>query len=221
LGKDVYRIDLSQVVSKYIGETEKNLETIFKKAESKDWVLFFDEADALFGKRTSVQSSHDKICQPGSKLPAAAGGRTTPACLSSRPTLRITWTRLFLRRFHSVVHFPMPNAGDRLVLWKKTLPESLSHHTSITCGNLPTSNELSGASILNAVPVLPPCRVMPAAMACSCTAICWMVSKRNSSKRRSHFRASLGDAGREIRGQRSTQQGLQAKLARSLLRSGT
>jgi SpoVK/Ycf46/Vps4 family AAA+-type ATPase len=50
--KDVYRIDLSQVVSKYIGETEKNLEKVFKKAENKNWILFFDEADALFGKRS-------------------------------------------------------------------------------------------------------------------------------------------------------------------------
>jgi len=58
--KDVYRIDLSQIVSKFIGETEKNLENVFKKAETKDWILFFDEADALFGKRTNVQSAHDK-----------------------------------------------------------------------------------------------------------------------------------------------------------------
>ncbi len=60
-GKDVYRIDLSQIVSKYIGETEKNLGKIFDRAEHKDWILFFDEADALFGKRTNVQSSHDKF----------------------------------------------------------------------------------------------------------------------------------------------------------------
>ena len=58
--KEVYRIDLSQVVSKYIGETEKNLEKVFSKAENKDWILFFDEADALFGKRSNVQNAHDK-----------------------------------------------------------------------------------------------------------------------------------------------------------------
>ena len=60
-GKDLYRIDLSQVVSKYIGETEKNLEKVFAAAESKDWILFFDEADALFGKRTDVRDSHDRF----------------------------------------------------------------------------------------------------------------------------------------------------------------
>src|SRR5207244_6535545 len=53
--KDVYRVDLSQIVSKYIGETEKNLGRIFDRAQNKDWLLFFDEADALFGKRTNVQ----------------------------------------------------------------------------------------------------------------------------------------------------------------------
>ncbi len=58
--KDVYRIDLSQIVSKYIGETEKNLEKVFSKAENKDWILFFDEADALFGKRTNVKDAHDR-----------------------------------------------------------------------------------------------------------------------------------------------------------------
>ncbi len=58
--KDIYRIDLSQIVSKYIGETEKNLEKVFAKAEHKDWILFFDEADALFGKRTNVQNAHDR-----------------------------------------------------------------------------------------------------------------------------------------------------------------
>ncbi len=57
---DLYRIDLSQLVSKYIGETEKNLEQVFRKAENKDWILFFDEADALFGKRSKVKDSHDR-----------------------------------------------------------------------------------------------------------------------------------------------------------------
>ena len=59
--KPVYRVDLSLVVSKYIGETEKNLEKVFTKAENKDWILFFDEADALFGKRTEVSDAHDRF----------------------------------------------------------------------------------------------------------------------------------------------------------------
>src|SRR5574337_871503 len=59
-GKDVFRIDLSMVVSKYIGETEKNLAQLFDRAEGKDWILFFDEADSLFGKRTGISDSKDK-----------------------------------------------------------------------------------------------------------------------------------------------------------------
>jgi SpoVK/Ycf46/Vps4 family AAA+-type ATPase len=61
--QDVYRIDLPAIVSKYIGETEKNLEKIFSQAAGKDWILFFDEADALFGKRTEVKDSHDRYQQ--------------------------------------------------------------------------------------------------------------------------------------------------------------
>jgi len=60
IGRKTLRIDLSRVVSKYIGETEKNLSRLFDKAQSKEWILFFDEADALFGKRTNVKDSHDK-----------------------------------------------------------------------------------------------------------------------------------------------------------------
>lgn len=58
--QELYRIDLNKVISKYIGETEKNLSAIFKRAESKNWILFFDEADALFGKRSEVKDSHDR-----------------------------------------------------------------------------------------------------------------------------------------------------------------
>ena len=60
LQRDLYRVDLSVIVSKYIGETEKNLERVFTDAENKNWVLFFDEADALFGKRTNVKDAHDR-----------------------------------------------------------------------------------------------------------------------------------------------------------------
>lgn len=60
LGKDAFQVDLSAVVSKYIGETEKNLKTLFAKADTRNWILFFDEADALFGKRTEVKDAHDR-----------------------------------------------------------------------------------------------------------------------------------------------------------------
>lgn len=59
-GKELYKVDLSKIVSKYIGETEKNLSAIFQRAKDKEWILFFDEADALFGKRTNVRDTHDR-----------------------------------------------------------------------------------------------------------------------------------------------------------------
>ncbi len=148
--KDVYRIDLSQIVSKFIGETEKNLENIFKKAETKDWILFFDEADALFGKRTNVQSAHDKYAnQEVSYLLQRV--EDYPGLMILASNFKSNLDEAFLRRFHSVVHFPMPNAQERFDLWKKTLPASLIIDKSVDLMDLADQYELSGASILNAI----------------------------------------------------------------------
>ena len=147
--KDVYRIDLSQIVSKYIGETEKNLENVFRRAESREWILFFDEADALFGKRTNVQSAHDKYAnQEVSYLLQRV--EDFPGLLILASNFKNNLDDAFIRRFHSVVHFPMPNAAERLILWKKSLPASLKHQ-NIDLKGLSEQYELSGASILNAV----------------------------------------------------------------------
>ena len=103
--KKIYRIDLSQVVSKYIGETEKNLTAIFKKAENKSWILFLDEADALFGKRTTVKDAHDKYANQEVNYLLQK--------IEEYPGLSILATNLkgnidpaFLRRFHTVLQFP-------------------------------------------------------------------------------------------------------------------
>ncbi len=148
--KEVYRIDLSQVVSKYIGETEKNLETVFKRAESKDWVLFFDEADALFGKRTNVQSSHDKYAnQEISYLLQRV--EDYPGLMILASNFRHNLDDAFVRRFHAVIHFPIPNSNERLVLWQKSLPDSLTLDNTVDLQQLAAKYELTGASILNAV----------------------------------------------------------------------
>lgn len=148
--KEVYRIDLSQVVSKYIGETEKNLESVFRRAESKNWILFFDEADALFGKRTSVQSSHDKYAnQEVSYLLQRV--EDYPGLLILASNFKTNLDEAFLRRFHAVIHFPMPNAAERLQLWQKALPASLPPDDSVQLQELAKQYEMSGASILNAV----------------------------------------------------------------------
>ncbi|QNF34706.1 ATP-binding protein [Adhaeribacter swui] len=148
--KDVYRVDLSQIVSKYIGETEKNLSKIFDRAEHKDWILFFDEADALFGKRTNVQSSHDKYAnQEVSFLLQRVEDFGGLLILASN--YKANMDEAFLRRFHSIVHFPMPNAQERLRLWQQSLPHSITTHNQLNLSQLADAHELSGASILNIV----------------------------------------------------------------------
>jgi hypothetical protein len=149
-GKDLYRIDLSQIVSKFIGETEKNLESVFKRAETKNWILFFDEADALFGKRTNVQSAHDKYAnQEVSYLLQRV--EDYPGLLILASNFKNNLDDAFIRRFHSLVHFPVPNAGDRHLLWKKTMPSSLKHDGSVNLQELAKQYEMTGAAILNAV----------------------------------------------------------------------
>lgn len=150
LNKDVYRIDLSLVVSKYIGETEKNLEKVFSKAENRDWILFFDEADALFGKRTNVQSAHDRYAnQEVSYLLQRIEDHKGLLILASN--FKSNMDDAFLRRFHNVIHFAMPNAPERLMLWQKTLPASLSIEPAISLDEIAEKYELTGASILSVI----------------------------------------------------------------------
>ena len=127
-GKDVFRIDLSRVVSKYIGETEKNLSRLFDKAENKDWILFFDEADALFGKRTDIRDAHDKyanqevayLLQRIERLQRSGDPRDQPAA---------NIDEAFLRRLQSIVQFPMPRPEERYEIWRKTFPSQIAWPT--------------------------------------------------------------------------------------------
>jgi len=112
LGKDLYRIDVSRVVSKYIGETEKNVSRVFDAAEKGDALLFFDEADALFGKRTEVKDSHDRYANIEVKyLLERIEGFGSPAILSTNSRRRLD--NAFLRRFHVVIRVPPPKKGRR------------------------------------------------------------------------------------------------------------
>lgn len=148
--KEVYRIDLSQIVSKYIGETEKNLENVFKRAERRNWILFFDEADALFGKRTSVQSAHDKYAnQEVSYLLQRVEDYNGLLILASN--FKNNLDDAFVRRFHAIVHFPPPNAQERLMLWEKSLPAGLPLNGDVDLIALADKYDLTGAGILNAM----------------------------------------------------------------------
>lgn len=148
-GRDVYKIDLSMVVSKFIGETEKNLSNLFDRAENKDWILFFDEADALFGKRTSVRDAHDKYAnQEVSYLLQRVESYNGLVILATNFKSNID--DAFIRRFQSIIHFPMPKPGERAILWKKAFPEKMKLN-GLNIDNLAQKYELSGAAILNIV----------------------------------------------------------------------
>ncbi len=124
LDLDLYRVDLSAIVSKYIGETEKNLRQMFDAAETAGAVLLFDEADALFGKRTEVRDSHDRYANIGvSYLLQRLETYTGLAILTTN--MKDAVDAAFLRRFRFVVHFAMPNAAQRQALWRRAFPEGL------------------------------------------------------------------------------------------------
>ncbi|MEO8962991.1 MAG: ATP-binding protein [Ginsengibacter sp.] len=149
-GKEVYRIDLSQIVSKYIGETEKNLEKIFQKAENKDWILFFDEADALFGKRTNVQNAHDRYAnQEVSYLLQRV--EDYPGLMILASNFKNNIDDAFMRRLNSIIQFPPPSVAERLILWEKTMPTSLKAEPAFQLRTLSEKFELNGAGILNVV----------------------------------------------------------------------
>ncbi|WP_183576381.1 ATP-binding protein [Mucilaginibacter sp. X5P1] len=146
--KEVYRIDLSQIVSKFIGETEKNLEKVFSKAENKGWILFFDEADALFGKRTQTQSSNDRYAnQEVSYLLQRI--EDFPGLLILASNFKSNMDEAFLRRFHTVVHFPAPNPAERLLLWQKSWPASYKMEPALSLKIIADKYELNGAAIIN------------------------------------------------------------------------
>jgi hypothetical protein len=149
-GCDVYKIDLSMIVSKYIGETEKNLAKIFDMAEHKQWILFFDEADALFGKRTKVDDSHDRYAnQEISFLLQRIEEFNGVTILASN--LKTNIDEAFIRRFHSVVYFPIPKMVERLRIWQKAFSAKAILEEKIDLSRIAEKYDLSGGIIMNVV----------------------------------------------------------------------
>jgi SpoVK/Ycf46/Vps4 family AAA+-type ATPase len=147
-GREVYRIDLSLVVSKYIGETEKNLSRIFDRAEHRDWILFFDEADALFGKRSETKDAHDRYAnQEVSYLLQRVETFNGMVILASN--LRDNVDPAFLRRFEAVVYFPLPRAEERLRLWQEGFSPKAQVQADLRA--IAKEHELSGGAILNVI----------------------------------------------------------------------
>ncbi len=149
-GRPVYKIDLSAVVSKYIGETEKNLSRIFDEAESKDWILFFDEADALFGKRTKVDHAHDRYAnQEISYLLQRLEHFDGVAILATN--MKANLDRAFARRFESIIHFPVPNASERQKLWQKGFSQKCKLDKDVDLKSLAERYELTGGTTMNVI----------------------------------------------------------------------
>jgi SpoVK/Ycf46/Vps4 family AAA+-type ATPase len=120
---DLYRIDLSQVVSKYIGETEKNLRRIFDAAEEGGAILLFDEADALFGKRSEVKDSHDRYANiEVSYLLQRMETYRGLAILTTN--MKNALDTAFMRRIRFIVQFPFPDAAQRMEIWQRIFPAS-------------------------------------------------------------------------------------------------
>ena len=145
---DVYRIDLSMVVSKYIGETEKNLANVFDQAQDKNWILFFDEADALFGKRNQGSSSNDRHAnQEISYLLQRI--EDFPGFVILASNLRGNIDEAFARRFQSAIYFPMPDADQRLLLWQRVFRDPARVGPDVRFEVLAETYELAGGAIAN------------------------------------------------------------------------
>jgi SpoVK/Ycf46/Vps4 family AAA+-type ATPase len=148
LGVDLYKIDLSQIVSKYIGETEKNLDRIFAAAETANAILFFDEADALFGKRSETKDAHDRYAniEVGyllQKMDEYEG----VAILATN--LRQNMDEAFIRRLHVVIEFPFPDEAQRRQIWATIFPREAPLAPGVDFDWLAREVRLSGGKIRN------------------------------------------------------------------------
>ena len=145
---DTYCIDLSMIVSKYIGETEKNLARVFDQAENKNWILFFDEADALFGKRTSTNSSNDRHAnQEVAYLLQRI--EDFPGVVILASNLKGNLDDAFARRFQSMIYFPIPDREQRYELWTKAFQGKFNLEEKIDWNQIAEEFEITGGSITN------------------------------------------------------------------------
>ena len=150
LALDLYKIDLSRVVSKYIGETEKNLARIFDEAEHSDAILFFDEADALFGKRTEISDAHDRYANiETSYLLQQMEAYDGVVILASN--LRENMDSAFLRRIRFIVEFPFPDAASRLRIWQSHFPREAPVSDAVDYELLAERIQVAGGNIKNIV----------------------------------------------------------------------
>lgn len=148
LGLDLYKIDLSMVVSKYIGETEKNLNRVFAEAQDSSAILFFDEADALFGKRSQVKDAHDRYANIETAY--------LLQCMEDYSGIVILATNMkgnmddaFVRRLRFILHFPFPNQADRERIWRSVFPQEAPLGADVDLGWLAWKLKIAGGTIKN------------------------------------------------------------------------
>ena len=148
LALDLYKIDLSTVVSKYIGETEKNLSRIFAEAETSNAILFFDEADALFGKRSEVRDSHDRYAniEVGYLLQRM---EEYEGVVILATNFRKNMDEAFVRRMHFTVEFPLPNQAERLRIWETIWPANTPKGADLDLEFISQRFELTGGNVRN------------------------------------------------------------------------
>ncbi len=150
LGLDLYKIELSTIVSKYIGETEKNLERIFNEAQSSNAILFFDEADAIFGKRSEVKDAHDRYANiEVSYLLQRMESYDGVTILATN--LRANLDEAFTRRLQFAVDFPFPDAAYRRQIWETLFPPGVPRAPDVDLAVLAQRFKLAGGNIRNII----------------------------------------------------------------------
>lgn len=145
---DLYRIELPAVVSKYIGETEKNLEEIFEQAKKSQVILFFDEADVLFSKRTEVRDSNDKYSNMEAAFLLQKMEEYDGITILATNFLQ-NFDEAFKRRMKFIIDFPFPDIGQRLQIWKQVFPKETPIEGELDYEFLAQTFELSGSNIKN------------------------------------------------------------------------
>jgi SpoVK/Ycf46/Vps4 family AAA+-type ATPase len=147
---DAYKIDLSTVVSKYIGETEKNLSEIFREAETSNAILFFDEADALFGKRSEVKDAHDRYANIEINY-LLQRIEEFDGMVVLATNLRKNIDEAFFRRMNFAIEFPFPEAADRYRIWKQHFPADAPLAEDIDLNFLANRINVAGGNVKNIV----------------------------------------------------------------------
>lgn len=148
LGLELYKIDLSQVVSKYIGETEKSIDRLFAEARAGNAILFFDECDALFGKRTTVQDAHDRYANIEVAYLLQKLDEHDGVCILAT-NLRQNLDVAFTRRLGFIVDFPFPDEESRRRLWQAIWPAKLPRSKDLDLEFMATQFKLPGGAVKN------------------------------------------------------------------------